>query len=36
MILIYYHVPEDRDDPDVPNMFAIPISKNNIKLAHIY
>lgn len=36
MTLIYYHVPEDRDDPDVPNMFAIPISKQNLKLAHIY
>jgi hypothetical protein len=36
MTLIYYHVPEDKDDPDVPNMFAIPISKYNLKLTHIY
>lgn len=33
---IYYHVPEDRDNPDEPNLFVVPVHKNGLKLQHIY
>ena len=36
MTLIYYHVPEDNDDPDTPNVFGVMINKNNIRLQHLY
>ncbi len=35
MTLIFYHVPEDKDDPDTPNVFHIPVSKQSLKLKHI-
>ncbi len=36
MTLVYYYVPEDKDDPDCPNVFGVTAAKNNIRLAHIY
>ena len=36
MTLVYYYVPEDKDDPDCPNVFGVTAVKNNIRLAHIY
>ena len=33
---IYYHVPEDKDNPDEPNLFTVPVQKNSIRLQHIY
>jgi hypothetical protein len=34
--LIYYHVPEDKDDPEYPNVFGINQPKANIRLKHIH
>ena len=36
MTLVYYHVPEDKDDPDCPNVFGVPYNKNQLRLSHIY
>ena len=36
MTLVYYHVPEDQDDPDTPNVFGVKANKNEIRLQHIY
>ena len=36
MTLVYYHVPEDMDDPACPNVFGVAQSKNSIKLSHIH
>jgi hypothetical protein len=36
MTLVYYYIPEDQDDPEYPNVFGIMMSKNNIRLQHIY
>ena len=36
LTLVYYHVPEDRDDPDCPNVFGVPQAKANLKLTHIH
>jgi hypothetical protein len=36
MTLIYYYVPEDHDDEDTPNVFGVMVSKNNIRLQHLY
>lgn len=36
LTLIQYYIPEDKDDPDSPNIFAIPQNKTNLKLCHIY
>lgn len=36
MTLVYYYVPEDKDDPDCPNVFGVPQSKANLRLSHIY
>lgn len=36
MTLVYYHVPEDQDEPDTPNVFGVMVNKNQIKLQHIY
>lgn len=33
--LVFYHVPEDRDDPEAPNVFSIPVSKQALKYKHI-
>ena len=33
---IYYHVPEDKDSPEQPNYFTIPVPKSIAKLEHIY
>ena len=35
MTLVYYYVPEDKDDPDFPNVFGVPYSKTAIQLNHI-
>lgn len=34
--LVFYHIPEDLDDPGTPNVFSIPINKQAIKLKHIH
>lgn len=34
--LIFYHIPEDRDDPEAPNVFSIPIAKHDLRLKHIH
>lgn len=36
MTLIYYYVPEDKDDPDCPNVFGVPHNKTTLKLSNIY
>jgi len=36
LTLVYYHVPEDKDDPECPNVFGVPQSKANIRLSHIH
>ena len=36
MTLVYYHVPEDRDDPLCPNVFGVAQAKTAIKLPHIH
>lgn len=36
MTLVYYYVPEDKDDSDCPNVFGVPQSKANIRLSHIH
>ena len=36
MTLIYYHVPEDKDDPECPNVYGVPASKHTISLATIH
>lgn len=36
MTLVYYHVPEDKDDPECPNVYGVPASKHSINLATIY
>jgi hypothetical protein len=36
MTLVYYHVPEDKDDPNYPNVFGVPHGKHNVKLTHIH
>lgn len=36
MTLVYYHVPQDRDDPECPNVFGVPFGKTNLRLVHIY
>ena len=36
MTLIYYYVPQDKDDPDCPNVFGVPYNKTVLKLSHIY
>lgn len=33
--LIYYHIPEDFDDPKHPNAFAIPKPVDDIRLADV-
>ena len=35
MTLVYYWVPEDKDDPNTPNIFAIPLPKEELRLGHI-
>ena len=34
--LIFYHVPEDKDKDNEPNVFTIPLSQNKLKIAHIH
>jgi len=34
--LIYYHVPEDSDRPENPNVFLLPVAANKLQLHHIY
>lgn len=34
--MIYYHVPEDHDRSDEPNVFSMPIPQNKVQLQHIY
>ena len=34
--MVYYYIPEDNDDPDYPNVFAIMTNKQSIRLQHIY
>jgi hypothetical protein len=34
--LIYYHVPEDHDRQEQPNVFLVPLPKNKLQLQHIY
>lgn len=34
--LVLYHVPEDRDDPEVPNVFSIPVNRHSLQLKHIH
>ncbi len=36
MTLYYYHVPEDNDDPEYPNVFGIMMNKQNVRLQHLY
>ena len=36
MTLVHYHVPEDKDDPDCPNVFGVPQAVANLKLVHIH
>lgn len=36
MTLVYYHVPQDKDDPECPNVFGVPYNKTNLRLSHIY
>lgn len=36
MTLVYYHVPEDKDDPDCPNVYGVPYNKTTLKLSHIH
>jgi hypothetical protein len=36
MTLVYYHVPEDKDDPDCPNVFGVPQGKASLRVAHIH
>jgi hypothetical protein len=36
MTLIYYYIPEDGDNQEIPNVFEIIGSKNGIKLQNIY
>lgn len=36
MTLVYYHVPEDKDDAECPNVFGVPYNKSNLRLSHIY
>lgn len=36
MTLVYYYVPEDKDDPEVPNVFGINIKKDDIRLKHLH
>ena len=36
MTLVYYHVPEDKDDPECPNVYGVPAFKHSINLATIY
>ena len=36
MTLIYYHITEDNDDPDYPNVFGIMMNKQNVRLQHLY
>lgn len=35
MTLVYYHVPEDKDDPECPNVYGVPAAKNSIDLSVI-
>lgn len=35
MTLVFYQVSEDRDDPDISNMFTLPFSRQNVRLSHI-
>lgn len=34
--LVYYYVPEDRDDPECPNVFEVPYAKQQLRLSHIH
>jgi hypothetical protein len=36
MTLVYYHIPQDSDDRDTPNVFGVHEAKHNIRLKHIY
>lgn len=36
MTLVYYYIPEDHDDEETPNVFGVMVSKNNIRLHHLY
>lgn len=36
MTLVYYYVPEDKDDPECPNVFGVPYPKQELRLAHIH
>lgn len=36
MTLVYYYVPEDKDDPDCPNVFGVPCPKQELRLTHIH
>lgn len=36
MTLVYYHIPEDGDTSQEPNMFAIPEQINKLTLEHIH
>ena len=33
---LLYHVPEDKDQPEEPNVFSIPVSKHQLRLKHIH
>ena len=35
MTLVYYHIPTDLDDPEIPNAFAVPKTLDDISLADI-
>ncbi|EAR94336.2 DIX domain protein (macronuclear) [Tetrahymena thermophila SB210] len=32
---VFYHIPQDKDDPDIPNVFCVPKSQEEIRLADI-
>lgn len=34
--LVFYHVPEDQDDPEAPNVFSIPVNRPALRLKHIH
>ena len=36
MTLVYYHVPEDKDDPECPNVFGVPKAKQDLRLTNIH
>ncbi|KAL4511961.1 hypothetical protein ABPG72_012806 [Tetrahymena utriculariae] len=32
---VFYHIPQDKDDPDIPNVFCVPKAQEEIRLADI-